>query len=173
MRKKVWLIPPIAPTNADEMIAAGIIGILFEHNVYDNKERGAIFWIVIKIITWGHCNPSITLGNQKWNGAAPDFNKRATVINIMANSLDDNMKEEDIMMTEEPNAWIKKYFRAASEEYWLFLEEIKGIKDIRFSSSPIQAPNQDEEEMERSVPKDREVRNKICEEESKIKKRGS
>lgn len=91
----------------------------------------------------------------------------------MANSLDDNMKEEDIMMTEEPNAWIKKYFRAASEEYWLFLEEIKGIKDIRFSSSPIQAPNQDEEEMERSVPKDREVKNKICEEESKIKKRGS
>lgn len=75
------------------------------------------------------------------------------------------------MMIDEPKAWIKKYFKAASEEYWLFLEEMSGIKDKRFSSSPIQAPNQEEDEMERRVPNIRVEKNKIWEEESEKKRK--
>lgn len=48
---------------------------------------------------------------------------------------------------------MRKYFRAASEEYWLFFREIIGIKDKRFSSSPTQTPNQEVDEIERIVPR--------------------
>lgn len=43
---------------------------------------------------------------------------------------------------------------------------------MRLNSSPIQAPNQEEDEMERRIPNDKEEKNKIYEGESKIKKRG-
>lgn len=49
-----------------------------------------------------------------------------------------------------------------------FFEEIKGIKDRRLSSSPIQAANQEGVKMEGKVPKDKVQKNKICEEERKI-----
>lgn len=62
---------------------------------------------------------------------------------------------------------LKRYFKAAS-----WNEEIRGIEDMRLNSSPIQAPNQEEDEMERRIPNDKEEKNKIYEEESKIKKRG-
>jgi len=64
-------------------------------------------------------------------------------------------------MTEDPKAWIKKYFKAASEEYWLFFVEIRGIKDNRLSSSPIQAPNQEEEEAASTVPNKRVEKKRI------------
>jgi len=173
LRRNVWLIPPIAPTNADVIIAAGTMYRVSEYKRYDRRERGAIFWIVIRIITWSHWSPSITLGNQKWKGAAPAFNNKATVKSVVARSPDDIIKDADIIIIEEPKAWIKKYFKAASEEYWLFLEEISGINDKRLSSSPIQAPNQEEEEMESVVPNIRVEKNKIWDEERGIKKRGS
>lgn len=173
LRRNVWLIPPIAPTSAEVIIAAGTIYKVLEYNKYDSNDKGAIFWIVIRIITWFHWSPSITLGNQKWKGAAPALSRRATVNKVVASSPEDIIKEADMIMIDEPKAWIKKYFKAASEEYWLFLEEISGIKDKRFSSSPIQAPNQEEDEMERRVPNIRVEKNKIWEEERGIKKRGS
>lgn len=37
---------------------------------------GAIFCQVIRIKHDTQSKPSIILGNQKWNGAAPNFNKR-------------------------------------------------------------------------------------------------
>lgn len=44
--------------------------------MFKQKERriiGAIFCHVIKIKLFTQFNPSITLGNQKWNGAIPLF----------------------------------------------------------------------------------------------------
>lgn len=76
------------------------------------------------------------------------------------------------MITEEPKAWIKKYFSAASDEYWLFFKEIIGINDIKLSSSPIQIPNQEEEEIDKVVPRRSVNMNKRCDEEKEIKKRG-
>lgn len=52
----------------------------------------------------------------------------------------------------EAKAWVKKYFKAASVENWLFLLDIRGIKDKRLISNPIQAPNQVEAEMVIKVP---------------------
>jgi len=63
-------------------------------------------------------------------------------------------------MTEDPNAWIRKYLRADSEEYWLFFDEIKGIKDNKFNSNPTQAPNQEEEEIDNTVPISKVDKNK-------------
>lgn len=62
--------------------------------------------------------------------------------------------------TVDPSAWIKKYFKAASEEYWLSLIEIKGIKDNKFNSSPIQAPNHELEHVANKIPKIKVVLNK-------------
>jgi hypothetical protein len=47
---------------------------------------------------------------------------------------------------------VRKYFSAASEDI-IFLLAIKGIKDNRFTSNPIHAPNQVEEEIEIRDPK--------------------
>ena len=50
-------------------------------------------------------------------------------------------------MMVDPRACTKKYFKAASEEYELYLEEMIGIKDKRFSSSPIHLVNQELDEI--------------------------
>lgn len=52
----------------------------------------------------------------------------------------------------DAKAWVRKYFKAASEDI-IFLLAIKGIKDNKLTSSPTQAPNQEEEETEIRVPK--------------------
>lgn len=141
--------------------------------MYDIRDMGAIFWIVIKVIAWGQSSPSITLGNQKWKGAAPAFNRREAIKKTPAELKDIKKKEAERIIIDDPNAWIRKYLRADSDEYWLFLDEIKGINDKRLSSSPTQAPNQEEEEIDKVVPKSKVNKNKSCGEDSKIKKRGS
>lgn len=58
---------------------------------------------------------------------------------------------EENKITIEAVAWMKKYLIIISDE--IFLEEnIKGIKAIRFISSPIHAVNHDEEEAAIKVP---------------------
>lgn len=128
--------------------------------------------MVIRRIAEGHWRPSITLGNQKWKGAAPDFSKRATTIKNWAELVVVKLKEAARIITEEPRAWIKKYLRAASEEYWFLFVEIRGIKDKRLSSKPIQAPNQEVEEAANPVPSKRVEKNKMWVEDIVIKKRG-
>jgi len=118
-------------------------------------------------------SPSITLGNQKWKGAAPALSSKEVIKKILAEYKDIKKNEADKIIIDDPNAWIRKYLRADSEEYWLFLEEIKGIKDKRLSSRPTQAPNQEEEEIDKVVPISKVNKNKSCGEDSKIKKRGS
>jgi len=115
----------------------------------------------------------MTLGNQKWKGAAPALSNKEIIKKILAEFKDIRKNDADMIIIDEPNAWIKKYFKADSEEYWLFLEEIKGINDKRLSSSPTQAPNQEEEEIDKVVPINKVNKNKICGEDNKIKKRGS
>lgn len=41
--------------------------------IYEINIKGAIFCQVIKINLLNQDNPSITLGNQKWKGATPNF----------------------------------------------------------------------------------------------------
>lgn len=47
---------------------------------YESRIIGAIFCQVIRIKLLFHDKPSITLGNQKWKGAAPLFNNKEEAI---------------------------------------------------------------------------------------------
>lgn len=134
---------------------------------------GATFWTVIKVTAWGQPSPSITLGNQKWKGAAPILSNKEITKKSSAKFKDIKENDAERIIIEDPRAWIRKYLRADSDEYWLFFEEIKGINDKRLSSSPTQAPNQEDEETDKVVPKSKVDKNKICGEDSKIKKRGA
>jgi len=127
--------------------------------------------MVIRITAWGQLSPSITLGNQKWKGAAPALSKSEINKKILAEPKDKRKKEADKIITEDPKAWIRKYLRADSEEYWLFLDEIRGINDNKFNSRPTQAPNQEDEEIDNTVPINKVDKNKNCGEDNIIKKR--
>ena len=116
--------------------------------------------MVISVSACGHSIPSRVGGNQKWNGAEPALSSKAA----------DNGPENvwifiiiitaEIRSTVDPSAWIRKYFKAASEEYWLFFIKIKGINESKLSSSPIQAPNQEFAETEIRMPSTKVVMNK-------------
>lgn len=56
------------------------------------------------------------------------------------------------MRIVEARAWIKKYLIAASERKGQSLVVIRGMKESRFNSSPNQAPNQEVEEIDNTVP---------------------
>lgn len=99
------------------------------------------------------------------------MSKREINKKILAEFKDKRKKEAERMIIEEPKAWIRKYLRADSEEYWLFLDEIKGINDNKFSSRPTQAPNQEDEEIDNTVPINKVDINKNCGEDNIIKKR--
>lgn len=142
---------------------------------------GAIFCHVIKINLFIHVNPSITLGNQKWKGAAPVFIIKADIIII----------EDDISLlivsliildfiaiikidsnnTEEANACVRKYFIAASVDIRLLLAVIRGINASKLISSPIHALNHEFEDTDKIVPVIITIINIIFEELLNIKKK--
>lgn len=64
----------------------------------------------------GHANPSITWGNQKWKGALASFNKIAKKINVVLINKKEVERKPDEISKADPKAWIRKYFKAASEK---------------------------------------------------------
>lgn len=96
--------------------------ILNEINI--NKEIGASFCHVIRIRELVQEIPSIKFGNQKWNGLAPIFNRRArrriSIIGlIFFRRSDSNLRWEDKIIeqkinTIEPTTCTKKYLKLAS-----------------------------------------------------------
>jgi hypothetical protein len=60
----------------------------------------------------------------------------------------------------EAKACVKKYFKEASVDSKLLVSIIKGIKDNKLISNPIQAPNHELEEIEINVPLINVVKNK-------------
>lgn len=123
-----------------------------------------------------HDNPSITLGNQKWKGADPLFNNRdeRIIISIKFNKLEDFIfvinKITANNKIEDANAWVKKYFNEDSVDINL-LSLIRGIKDNKLISNPIQAPSQEFEEIEIIDPVIKIPKNIIFDELLKIKKK--
>lgn len=116
-------------------------------------------------MAWGHNNLSIICVNQKWKGLTPSFKRRAGVT-INENNFGENNKIDlEKIIKEEPKAWIKKYFRAASEEYREFLDIIKGINDKRFNSRPVHTLNHEREEKARSVPNNNIEKKKVLRED--------
>lgn len=110
-----WFKPPKAPIKLDRIIAIII------HNLFIHKEIaiiGVIFCQVDKIKQFIHLNPLITLGNQKWKGAAPIFIKREIFITEDVKlykkelSLIKIMKKSNLI---DVKVWIKKYLIIASD----------------------------------------------------------
>lgn len=82
-RKEVWFKPPMAPIKVD--IRIKIRNKLFMLIKYEIIIIGANFCQVIKIMLLYHEIFSITLGNQKWKGAAPNFIIKVITINFIGN----------------------------------------------------------------------------------------
>ena len=130
-----------------------------------------IFCTVIKISACDHIKPSKVGGNQKWKGAEPAFNNKAADRDAENKCVFNIIITPEISKIVEPRAWIKKYFKAASDEYWLSFIVINGIKESKFNSNPIQAPNQELAQIEITIPKIKVLINKKREGENIIKKR--
>lgn len=97
----------------------------------------------------------MTLGNQKWKGAAPVFISIEEQIIKKINSLEKEFVfiRISIIINEkiniaEASAWVKKYFKEDSDENKFFVLIIRGIKDNKLISNPIHIPNQEDEEIE-------------------------
>lgn len=116
-------------------------------------------------------NPSITWGNQKWNGAAPIFKSKEVSMRRFIFREDINISEAEAIIVAEPSAWIKKYFNEASDEKELLFMVIIGINDKRFNSSPIQAISHVGADIDTRIPRIKVKKNSGWNIENKIKKR--
>lgn len=121
---------------------------------------GAIFCHVKIMILICHINPSITLGSQKWKGAAPIFSSKLDEINKVNLPVKSVFAFKNILKTIKENnnvldakAWIKKYFKEDSEENKFFFIIIKGIKERRLISNPIHSLSQEVDEIAIKEPK--------------------
>lgn len=99
-------------------------------------------------------SPSITLGNQKWKGGTPLFIIKADariifmIFFLFSIRKSHSIKENKIILNNkilDAKAWVKKYFKDASEENKLLLFIERGIKDNKLISKPIHTLNQEEE----------------------------
>lgn len=124
--------------------------------------------------------PSITIGNQKWKGAIPVFiikeeAKMILILELKFVVIFHSIKKENKIIENkrilEAKAWVRKYFNVASEENRLFNFIVKGIKDNKLISNPIQILNHDEEQILIIVPKNKVAKNNILYEFFKIKKK--
>jgi hypothetical protein len=164
-RNLVWLNPIIVLVSRDitiidimnwSFILLFIISII-----------GAIFCQVNRISALFQLNPSITSGNQKWNGAAPnliisaEFNISINVefIRGLMNSFVNNNIITDISRIRDAIACVIKYFIDASVEKTFFFSEKIGITDNRLISNPIHILNQEYDEIEISVPDTMDIMN--------------
>lgn len=127
-----------------------IVMNMVSFELYINMIIGAIFCHVNIIKQFIHLNPSITSGNQKWNGAAPIFvnNEELIIITIVflrlrvsISWLKEKIITENIRMAEA-RACVMKYLIEDSEENMSFFLS-KGIMEIRLISSPIHIPIQE------------------------------
>ena len=82
----------------------------------------------------------MTEGSQKWQGAIPNFIIRLT-INI-AEVLGEAGERAAVSKIAEASAWIRKYLIAASFSWLVCVSVIRGIKEYKLSSRPIQIDSQ-------------------------------
>lgn len=127
---------------------------------------GAIFCHVSIIKVFNQVKPSIISGNQKWNGAAPIFNKSAefnikfieNFISILYIKLIESLIIENNNIVDA-KAWIMKYFNLASAANILLDLFIKGIIESKLISNPIHILIQLYEEIVINVPENNEIKN--------------
>jgi len=111
--------------------------------------NGIIFCQEVKTRHIGHLKPLITLGNQKWHGAAPILNINAIQAKIRKKEVSFKRRgwyeKDDIILRSriaEPDAWTRKYFIALSASWLILIIIIKGIIARRLSSILIHVRSQ-------------------------------
>lgn len=146
-RSLTWLNPIIVLTIRQEIIIIVMkskLILLFIRSII-----GAIFCHVRRIRQFIQFNPSITSGNQKWNGAAPSLINNAEFIIIIKlefirgviNSFVNNNMITDINRIIDATAWVIKYFNDDSDEKIFFCLLNRGIIDSKLISRPIHILN--------------------------------
>lgn len=114
-----------------------------------SKIIGAIFCQVNIIVQLIQLNPSITSGNQKWNGAAPIFVKSVEFRIIIGNCLNSRLLNEFIFVIikimennkiVEARAWVIKYLMDDSVDIKFLVLLKRGIIDNKLISSPNHIP---------------------------------
>jgi len=125
--------------------------------LYINRTIGAIFCHVKINKQFIQSRPSITSGNQKWNGAIPIFVKSLEfIINryvdwrfIFVVILELFISRiTDIRIIVEAIDWTIKYLIADSADSMFFWLCISGIIDSRLISKPNHIPSQEYDEIE-------------------------
>lgn len=115
--------------------------------LYINITIGAIFCQVNSNSLFIQFNPSITSGNQKWNGAAPVFvniaeEKIKEILSCWGVIINCDIKTIENNKIDEARAWVMKYLIDASVAIMFFELFIKGIMESKLISKPIHMPNQ-------------------------------
>lgn len=114
--------------------------------------------------------PSITIGNQKWKGAIPIFiikddAKIILIFEFKFKIIFHSIRKENKIIENnkilDAIACVRKYFREASEENKLFSFIVRGIKDNKLISNPIQTLNHEEELTLINVPRNSVNKNNI------------
>ena len=117
MRSKVWFKPPTDPIILEIIEEAWTITSESEEvSVNEMRHKGAIFWMVIRTKQHHQDIPCTIEGNQKCTGAAPIFNSKDIRIRVEGWKVTKISAEALPRMVMDPRAWIKKYFKADSEE---------------------------------------------------------
>lgn len=130
---------------------------------------GAIFCHVRRTSLVFHDKPSITSGNQKWNGAAPVLVRSAEFIIIDSVSSVQKVRDSFVdrreiilnMKIKDASVWVRKYFAEASDEYMFLVDLMRGMMDSKLISKPIHILIQEYDEIAIRVPRIVELINRI------------
>lgn len=157
----VWFIPIKPPIKALKIAHKKIsdFRLLCPTVVKISKHSGPNFCHVQRINEFIQVIDTITDGNQKWQGAAPNLRINLRVRRAQAR-LDVPVVNIDILeynISADPSACAKKYFTAASVSWFAPLYKIIGINDRRFTSIDSHAINQFELDKAINVLKTRNV----------------
>ena len=145
--------PPTAPIITEVMRR---IIITLEGVVYLISVRGANFCHLINNRQFVQFIPSITSGIQKCMGAAPNLRVSEVIMMRLEMSLISCFWKDTVMMDMrrivEASACTRKYFSADSVIRCLLVFEVRGRKDKRMISNPIQASYHEVDDTETSDP---------------------
>lgn len=140
-RRCVWLIPINPPVNAFNPATISIVLDDESLAIVEISDNGAIFCHVDKIRQFLHEIEDIIDGYQKWHGNAPSFSNSASksVVTINVPIFGWNIITEPASNINEPKAWTRKYFVAASVSWFDLDIQIIGRKDNMLISNIIHA----------------------------------
>lgn len=145
LRNVLWVKPEMEPTIAlVVIIIIKIFSVMKFTELFIKITKGANFWITKSNLTDFHDKPFITEGNHWWKGAPATFIMSASTMSRIVVGLVVVVKLSILIrMIAEAILWMRKYFKAHSLWYLLFLLMIRGIKTIMLISKAVHIISQE------------------------------